>query len=98
MLGAELIEASVIAEDPFHIDYQLAMLKHYRPTFLITTPTNALELTRTMEHRRMDPQSLHLRTVLLSRPVSSELRDHIAPGSSPRPVQFRHWRNPRSRP
>lgn len=44
MLGAEVIEASVIAEDPFHVDYQLAMLQNYRPTILITTPTNAQEL------------------------------------------------------
>ena len=46
VLGAELIEASVIAEDPLHIDYQLAMLQNYRPTILITTPTNALDLMR----------------------------------------------------
>src|SRR5512136_566677 len=46
VLGAELIEASVIAEDPFHVDYQLAMLRNYRPTILVTTPTNAFELVR----------------------------------------------------
>jgi phenylacetate-CoA ligase len=80
VLGAELIEASVIAEDPFHMDYQLAMLQNYRPTILITTPTNALELARTMEQRRIDPQSLHLRTVLLSRPVAKETRAQLAAG------------------
>jgi phenylacetate-CoA ligase len=79
-LGAELIEASVIAEDPLHIDYQLAMLQNYRPTILITTRTNALELIRLMERRQVDPQSLHLRTVLLSRPVDSETREQIAAG------------------
>jgi len=80
MLGAELIEASVIAEDPFHVDYQLAMLQNYRPTILITTPTNALELIRLMELRRIDPQSLHLRTVLLSRPVPAETRAQLRAG------------------
>jgi phenylacetate-CoA ligase len=79
-LGAELIEASVIAEDPSQIDYQLAMLQNYRPTVLITTPTNAQELARTLEHRRIDPQSLHLRTVLLSRPVEPETRAQLAAG------------------
>lgn len=79
-LGAELIEASVIAEDPLHIDYQLAMLQNYRPTILVTTRTNALELIRLMERRRVDPQSLHLRTVLLSRPVDQETREQIAAG------------------
>jgi phenylacetate-CoA ligase len=80
VLGAELIEASVIAEDPLHIDYQLAMLRNYRPTILITTPTNALDLVRTIEERRIDPQSLYLRTVLLSRPVDKETREQLAAG------------------
>lgn len=80
MLGAELIEASVIAEDPVHIDYQFAMLQNYRPTVLITTPTHALELTETMEKRHIDPQSFHLRTVLLSRPVDRQTREQLAAG------------------
>lgn len=80
MLGAELLEASVLAEDPLHIDSQLEVLKHYRPTFLITTPTHALELTRTIEKRRMDPQSLQLRGVILHRPVDHALRDQLAAG------------------
>jgi phenylacetate-CoA ligase len=80
LLGAELIEASVIAEDPFHLDYQVAMLQNYRPTILITTPTNAHELIRIMDKRRIDPQSLHLRTVLLSRPVSAETREQLGAG------------------
>jgi phenylacetate-CoA ligase len=78
VLGAELIEASVIAEDPRHIDSQLAMLQNYRATILITTPTNALDLMRTIEERRIDPQSLYLRTVLLSRPVDKDTREQIA--------------------
>lgn len=80
VLGAELIEASVIAEEPFHIDYQLAMLQNYRPTMLITTPTDAKELARTIAERRLDPQSLHLRTLLLSRPVNEESRGHLESG------------------
>jgi len=80
VLGAELLEASVIAEDPLHMDYQFEILKNYRPTFLITTPTHAVELTRTMESRRMDPQSLQLRAVILSRPVAQDLREQLASG------------------
>jgi phenylacetate-CoA ligase len=79
-LGAELIEASVVAEEPFHIDYQLAMLQNYRPTILITTPSNACDLIRRIELRQLDPQSLHLRTVLLSRPLHAERRSQIAAG------------------
>jgi phenylacetate-CoA ligase len=80
VLGAELIEASVIAEDPNHIDYQVAMLQNYRPTVLITTPTNAHELVRILQGRQIDPQSLHLRTVLLSRPVDQDAREQLAAG------------------
>jgi phenylacetate-CoA ligase len=80
LLGAEAIEASVIADDPYHIDGQVAMLKNYRPTVLITTPTKACELIKLMEERRMDPQSLQLRTVLLSRPVEAEKREAIRAG------------------
>jgi phenylacetate-CoA ligase len=80
VLGAELIEASVIAEDALHIDYQLAMLQTYRPTILITSPSNALTLVDTLEKRRVDPQSLHLRAVLLSRPVDQEMRRQLAAG------------------
>lgn len=80
VLGAELLEASIIAEDPIHMDYQFEVLKNYRPTYLVTTPAHALELTRTMEKRQMDPQALQLRSVILSRPVSAELREQLAAG------------------
>jgi phenylacetate-CoA ligase len=80
VMGAETIEASVIAEEPFHIDSQLAMLRSYRPTMLVTTPDNARELMETMQHRKIDPPSLHLRTVLLSRPVSPETRQSLEAG------------------
>lgn len=80
VLGAELIEASVIAEEPFHIDYQLSMLQNYRPTVLITTPSNALELMGLMSSRHIDPPALHLRTVLLTRPVDDETREQLRAG------------------
>ncbi len=80
LFGAQVIEASVIAEDPAHIDSQLAMLRNYRPTVLITTPTSARELVRAMEQRQLDAQSLHLRTVLLSRPADTETREALRGG------------------
>ena len=80
MLGAETIGASVIPEGPFHIDYQLAMLQNYRTTVLITSPTNARELARWLSARRIDPQSLHLRSVILSRPVAAEECDALKAG------------------
>lgn len=80
LAGAQVIEASVIAEDPARLDYQLAMIQNYRPTVLATTPTNALDLIRTLEHNHLDPQSLQLRTVLLSRPTDDDTRAQIRAG------------------
>ncbi len=84
LFGAAVVEASVIAEDPTHADYQIAMLQNYRPTVLITTPTIARELAQVIEQRRLDPQSLQLRTVLLSRPVDQETREQLTAGLSAR--------------
>jgi phenylacetate-CoA ligase len=80
VLGAQTIEASIIAEDPLHIDYQLAMLQNFRPTVLVTTPTNAREIVALLDRRRVDPQSLHLRSVLLSRPVPELERHELQSG------------------
>ena len=79
-LGAEMIEASVIPEDPFHIEYQLAMLQNYRVTVLITTPSNARELVDLLEARKLDSQALNLLTVLLSRPVPPAEREALHAG------------------
>ncbi len=80
MLGAELVGASVIPEDPFHVEYQLELLKNYRATVLITTPTNARELMESLRRRSIDPQSLQLRAVLLSRPLPMAQREELAAG------------------
>jgi len=74
LLGAELIEVAVIPDDPYHIEYQLAMLQNYHTTVLVTTPANAWELVHLLESRRVDPQAFHLRTILLSRPIPTEER------------------------
>ena len=80
LLGAELVGASVIPEDTFHIDYQVEMLRSYRTTVLVTTPTNASDLVATLKSQHIDPQSLHLRSVLLTRPVGVEERDGLETG------------------
>jgi len=81
MLGAELVGASVIPEDPFHIEYQLEVLRKYRTTVLITTPTNARELAELLQDLQIDPQSLHLRTLILSRPIPDEAREALEIGT-----------------
>lgn len=80
MLGAEQLGASVIPQEAYHTEYQLAMMQSYRASILITTPTQAHELAQVLEQRGIDPQSLPLRTVLLSRPVPDEERERIRTG------------------
>lgn len=80
ILGAERIEASMIPEDPIHIEYQLATLQNYRATVLITTPSNARDLVAAIEERKIDPQSLNLLTVVLSRPIPPEEREALRSG------------------
>lgn len=79
-LGAEMIEASIIPEDPYHIEYQLGVLQNYRVTSLITTPSNARDLVDLLQARAIDPQSLQLRHVLLSRPVPPAEREALRAG------------------
>jgi len=81
MLGAELVGASVIPEDPFHIEYQLEVLQKYRTTVLVTTPTNARDLADLLQTMEIDPQSLHLRTLVLSRPIPDDQREHLEVGT-----------------
>ena len=80
LLGAELVGASVIPEDPQHIEYQLEVLENYRATGLVTTPGNARDLAELLAQEGRDPQSLQLRTLLLTRPVSQAERDELATG------------------
>jgi len=80
MLGAEMIGSSVTPEDPFHIEYQLEILQNYRTTVLVTTPTNALDLVDLLRSLHLDPQSLHLRTLILSRPIPDTVRQELETG------------------
>lgn len=80
LLGAELMESSVIPQDACHPHRQLAVMQSFRANVLITTPSQARELIQAMREREIDPQSLQLRVVLLSRPVSPEERDELKTG------------------
>lgn len=80
ILGAELIEASVIPQDTSHPHRQLAVMQNFRASILITTPTQARELIQALRQKNIDPQSLHLRVMLLSRPIPPEEREELAGG------------------
>ncbi|MDD5704564.1 MAG: hypothetical protein PHR35_01465 [Kiritimatiellae bacterium] len=76
-LGAERLEASVVAEDPYGIEHQLELLRNYRATVLVTTPTRASALAAQMASAGVDPHTLFLQTVLLSRPVTAAEREAL---------------------
>ncbi len=78
--GAELIEASVIPQDTTHPHRQLAVMQSFRASILITTPTQAHELIKALREKGIDPQSLHLRVMLLSRPVPPAERADLETG------------------
>jgi len=80
LLGAEMIGASVIPEDSLHVDDQLEIMGNYRATVLITTPSNARALAAALAANDRDPQSLPLRTLVLSRPVGPAEREALASG------------------
>jgi phenylacetate-CoA ligase len=80
MGGAQLVGACVIPEAPYHVEYQLELIRNYRATVLVTTPTNARDLMELLRARRLDPQTLQLRTILLSRPVTDSLRHELEAG------------------
>lgn len=76
-LGAERLEASVVAEDPYCVEHQLELLRNYRATVLVTTPTRAADLAALVESSGCDPHALPLQTVLLSRPVAPAAREAL---------------------
>jgi len=80
LLGAELIEASVIPQEPFHIDLQLAMMQNYRATVLITTPSNAIDLASLLKEKGIEPQALQLKSIILSRLVTPDEKQEIESG------------------
>lgn len=78
VMGAELVEASVIPQDTPHPHLQLAVMQNFRASILVATPTQTRELITAMREKKIDPQSLQLRAVLLSRPVPAAERDELA--------------------
>ncbi|HUW85155.1 MAG TPA: AMP-binding protein [Phycisphaerae bacterium] len=70
--GAELLGASVIPAPVHGIDEQIQVVRDYRATVLVSTPTHARQLVHGLRERGIEPQSLHLRTCVLSRAMPGE--------------------------
>jgi phenylacetate-CoA ligase len=63
--GAEEIGATVIPSATLNAEKKVEIMRNYRTTIVIGTPSHALDLLAFLKEREIDPQSLYLRSVLL---------------------------------
>ena len=76
--GAERIGASVIPSSGEDVHKQIQIMKDYRTSALISTPSYALKIAAALEECGMDPQELNLNVGLFgSEPWSEKLREEI---------------------
>jgi phenylacetate-CoA ligase len=64
--GVELLGASVIPSGPGFTARQVQVMRDYRSTVLVSTPSYALVLADEMEAQGVDPKNLHLKVALLA--------------------------------
>ncbi|MDD2903132.1 MAG: phenylacetate--CoA ligase [Syntrophales bacterium] len=64
--GVELLGASVIPTGPGSTARQVGIMRDYRTTVLVSTPSYAQVLADQMEAMGVDPKSLHLKLALLA--------------------------------
>ncbi len=77
-LGAERIGASVIPMSSGRHSSQVQILRDFRTTTLVSAPTFALRLYRTMMEQEIDPKTLQLRIGIFgAEPWSESIRDDI---------------------
>ncbi|OHD08194.1 MAG: phenylacetate--CoA ligase [Spirochaetes bacterium GWC1_27_15] len=76
--GAEKIGASIIPVSNINPEHQLEIMKNYRTTVLIATPTMALNLANVLEKLNINKNELSLRIGLLgAEPWNEEIRNFI---------------------
>jgi phenylacetate-CoA ligase len=77
-LGAERIGACVIPMSSGNYASQIKIMRDYKTSTLVSTPTFALKLVQALEASRVDPKSLSLKYGILgSEPWSENTREHI---------------------
>ncbi|OQX13591.1 MAG: phenylacetate--CoA ligase [Desulfobacteraceae bacterium IS3] len=76
--GAEAIGAGVIPNTVMSSEKQLMILRDYRTSVLITTPSSAFQLAELMFKANLNPTSLNLKTlILVGEWISPELRKEL---------------------
>jgi phenylacetate-CoA ligase len=77
-LGAEALEASVIPNSLLSLEKQLMVLRDYRTTALVTTPSYAALIAEHIHDAGIGTDQLALRTlILVGEPVTSSARRHL---------------------
>jgi phenylacetate-CoA ligase len=77
-VGAEQIGASVIPMSARKFEDQVKIMRDFRTTILVSTPTVAIGLSQMMEEMDVDPNKLALKHAILgSEPWSESTRSHI---------------------
>jgi len=77
-VGAEQIGASVIPMSARKFEDQVKIMRDFRTTVLVSTPTVAMNLAKTMEEMDVDPKTLALKTAILgSEPWTEATRSNI---------------------
>jgi phenylacetate-CoA ligase len=73
--GAEAIEASVIPNTSLSLEKQLMVLRDYKTTVLITTPSWASQLVSHIFRIQFNPAGLNLKTlIMVGDPIENEFR------------------------
>ncbi len=76
--GAEAIQASVIPLNALHLEKQLMVLRDYKTSVLITTPSSALQIEELLFSSGINPNELALKTlILVGEPANRKDRDFL---------------------
>ncbi len=76
--GAESLGASVIPNTLLSIEKQLMVMRDYRPSVLVTTPSYARQVAVHMEHKGLDPGQFSLKKlILVGEPTDAVQRDFL---------------------
>lgn len=76
--GAEALGASVIPNTLLSVDKQILVLRDYKPSVLVTTPSQAADLARQVHAAGLEAGQLSLRTLILAgEPAEPDLRREL---------------------
>ena len=77
--GAETLGASVIPNTPLSLDKQIMVLRDYKTSVLITTPSSAAQLAAHIHRIGLSPTALNLKTlILVGSPADRAFRERLA--------------------